>query len=88
MLRQATLVAAAVAAIAIAPVAAFAGTQEDVDACVAKMRSEKPSATFKFKRKSGASTKTYTFDMIEGEARATATCKVKRGEIKEINYRG
>lgn len=81
---------AALLVAAAAPLsAAQAGTQEEVDQCKAALEAKAPDAKFDFKRKSGGSLAKYKFEMTtaDGETK-DVECKVKRGEIKELDMEG
>lgn len=65
-------------------------TGESIDQCLVTMEAEAGAtfadATYKFKKIRGSSTKKLTFTMTDGEMKETVVCKVRRGEIKDIEW--
>ena len=65
-------------------------TGESIDRCLVGMAAEAgdtyAGATYKFKNIRGSSTKKLTFTMTDGDMNEAVVCKVRRGEIKDIEW--
>jgi hypothetical protein len=88
MTKTLALTTLSVLTLALAP--AMAGTQDDIAACEAEMAAELanryPTADVRFAGARGATVKTITFEVRDETGARKVVCKVKRGEVRSIDW--
>lgn len=71
---------------------ASAGTKEDVAAChkelTEKGQDKYGDAVYTFKSVSGGALRKLVFEVISGEERNSVVCKVRRGDVVELDWAG
>lgn len=86
-----TAIAAAAFSLTLGLSAAYAGTQEDMAACLAEIEASSTADDYraKFKGVRGGGMKTMTFKLtsISGGDDAVAVCKVKRGKVVDVSIK-
>ena len=66
---------------------AYASDQEDFETCKAAIEAQVGEASIRLRGMKGASTRKLSFTVKTGEGTKTATCHIRRGELKDLVWK-